>query len=695
MYEGSFRAPRIRAGGAAGFVVAACLALATPFSPVAAERDDHFNLYGDYLAGNFAHKRHDNEAAAEFFREAMRRDPENVSILERAFVLELTTANMKTAAELAAQLIKVDTEHHLAHLTLGVAALRARQYATARRHFEDDGGKGPIAELTTTLMTSWAHQGGGDLKAALRTLKGLEGGEWLNIYRAFNAALMSEISGDEIAAGAFYAEVYRLDGSVLRITESYARFLARTGKLDEALKVLAAYDKLSKDHPNVTALRSEIESGRMPSPIAGDTAAGGAESLYEIGALLAREGGEDHAAAYLQLALHLNPDAVMALLTLADVYERQKSYEMAAETYARVPTSSPLHRSAQIQRAHNLDALGQVEEAKAVLDDLIKTEPDDVSAIRALGDILRGHEQFAEAAEMYTKAIDLLHPIGEKDWSLLYYRGISYERTKRWPKAEIDFKHALELTPEQPFVLNYLGYSWVDQGRNLRQAMQMIRKAVELRSEDGYIVDSLGWAHYRLGEFQEAVRELERAIELKPEDPVINDHLGDAYWRTGRLLEARFQWSHARDMKPEPDDLIKIEEKLKKGLPPQENDLVVAEAGGDRLNDAAATPATKPQAAEPEPEPAEDMAQMSPDQQATPPPEPQPEAQVTPPPAAAESEPMVRQHTVVRGETLWSIAKNYYGGGAKYGRIFDANRGVIRHRNAIFPGQVLTIPEAE
>src|SRR5690606_33991930 len=143
-------------------------------------------------------------------------------------------------------------------------------------------------------------------------------------------------------------------------------------------------------------------------------------------------------------------------------------------------------------------------------------------------------------------------------WTLFYFRGIAYERAKQWDKAEADLLQALALFPEQPHVLNYLGYSWVDQGMHLDEAMDMIARAVELRPNDGYIVDSLGWAHYRLGNYEEAVRELERAVELRPEDPVINDHLGDAYWKVGRRLEARFQWAHARDLDPEPDALEEI-----------------------------------------------------------------------------------------------------------------------------------------
>ncbi|HSM20321.1 MAG TPA: tetratricopeptide repeat protein, partial [Hyphomicrobiales bacterium] len=457
------------------------MAFSALVSPAAAEIGEHYSLYGDYLAGRFALSQRDNEAAVEFFREALRKDPENVSIIERTFNLEVATADMQAAAKLAKQLLEIDEDHHLARLVLGVDALRARQYAAARRYFADGGATGPVTELTNTLMTAWSEQGAGDLDAALETLKGLDGGEWLTVYRAYHSALLADLAGDEEKADEYFAEAYRLDESVLRIAESYARFLARNGRHDEALAVLAAYDKVSRDHPNTTALRATLEAGRTPAPFVGDPAAGAAESLYQIGGLLARQGGEDIGVIYLQLALHLKPNATMALLTLADIYERQRNYELAAEAYARVPETAPLHLSAQIQRAHNLDALEQVEQAKSVLKDLIAAHPDETDPVRALGDIERSHDQFAEAAEMYSAAIDMLEPIGEDNWSLLYYRGICYERTKRWPQAEADFLRALELQPDQPFVLNYLGYSWVDQGNPLERAMEMIRKAVELR----------------------------------------------------------------------------------------------------------------------------------------------------------------------------------------------------------------------
>jgi Flp pilus assembly protein TadD len=250
---------------------------------------------------------------------------------------------------------------------------------------------------------------------------------------------------------------------------------------------------------------------------------------------------------------------------------------MAIKVYERVPASSPLHRNAAIQMAANLDSLDRADEAKKHLRALIAEHPDDMEAIMALGNVLRGHKEFGACAEDYSKGIAQLTNPTKPNWVIFYFRGICYERSKQWPKAEADLEKALQLFPEQPHVLNYLGYSWIDQGTRLDEGMAMIKRAVAQRPDDGYIVDSLGWAYYRIGNYEEAMKQLERAIELKPEDPTINDHLGDAYWRVGRVLEAGFQWAHARDLKPDAEDLPKILEKLKSGLP--EESTSTAKAG--------------------------------------------------------------------------------------------------------------------
>jgi Flp pilus assembly protein TadD len=253
-------------------------------------------------------------------------------------------------------------------------------------------------------------------------------------------------------------------------------------------------------------------------------------------------------------------------MALGDLLLVSDHCDEAIRIYAEVPDDSLLRRNADIQSGLCLDLLDRTDEAATHIRRVIDENPADLEAVTALGNIYRGRDRFAEAADIYTKGIDTIKDPVATDWRIFYFRGVSLERSKRWKEAEADLLKSLELNPDQPQVLNYLGYSWVDMGINLDKGLEMIKSAVDQRPNDGYIVDSLGWAYYRLGRYNEAVEQLERAVELKAEDPVINDHLGDAYWQVGRKLEATFQWSHARDLDPEPADLAKIVKKLENGI---------------------------------------------------------------------------------------------------------------------------------
>jgi tetratricopeptide (TPR) repeat protein len=381
-----------------------------------------------------------------------------------------------------------------------------------------------------------------------------------------HAGLILDLAGQKKEAGKRLERAYKADQTALRVVESYARWLSRNGEREEALKVYATFDKAMPKHPLVVDAVQSLEKGQSLPPPVRSAQEGAAEVLYGLGSALGRQGGEDLGLIYLQFALYLAPQHPLALLSLADLYETLKKPDLAIDVYERISDKSPLKRNAEIQLGLNLDQLDRSKEAREHLEALVNADPTDLEAVLALGNVLRARKDFAEAAKVYTAGIDNLGQIERRHWMMYYFRGICYERTKEWPKAEADFRKALELYPDQAHVLNYLGYSWIDQGVHLEEGIDMIRRAVQLRPDDGYIVDSLGWAHFKLGSYEEAVAELERAIELKPDDPVINDHLGDAYWKVGRKLEATFQWSHARDLKPEPDDLAKIEVKLKQGL---------------------------------------------------------------------------------------------------------------------------------
>ncbi|MCC7347158.1 MAG: tetratricopeptide repeat protein [Variibacter sp.] len=520
---------------------------------------------GSYLAARHAGLHRDAGAASVYYRAVLRGDPRNPDLLAQAFLSVLIDGDIEEAGRLAERLIQFNRNHRIARLALAVRAIKHKQYQTARQQLAQSV-RDPISDLTSTLLTSWTQVASNDSRGAVESLDKLTGPDWYAIFKDLHAGLMLDLAGNRREAGKRLEKAYQLDKNALRAVDAYGRWLSRSGNKDEALKIYETFEKVLPRHPLILEAIDEIRQGERLDPMIATVQAGAAEALYGLGASLGRQGGEDLGLIYLQLAVYLQPEHSLALLSLADLYENLKQPELAIKFYERVPHDSPLRRNAEIQLGVNYDAVDRPDEAKAHLNKLIAANPSDVEAIMALGNILRARKSFAECAQVYGQGIATITKPEKPNWLIYYFRGICNERSKQWPAAEADLKKALELFPEQPHVLNYLGYSWIDQGLNLDTGMDMIRRAVEQRPDDGYIVDSLGWAHYRLNQFDDAVKHLERAVELKPEDPTINDHLGDAYWRVGRTLEARFQWSHARDLKPEPDDLKKIEEKLKSGL---------------------------------------------------------------------------------------------------------------------------------
>ncbi len=568
-----------------GAVAAAILFAGQPAIGATEVRTDismPYSLSGSYLAGRMAGSLRDAPAAARFYRRALSQDPGNPVLLERGFLLSLVAGDLDEAMPLARQVIALDSGNRVARLALSVKALRARQYGEVQRHLEESGN-GPLAELTNALVGAWAKAGAGRLPEAMAMMETLQGPEWEEIFRPyFHSGLVAQLGGDAETAGEHFRRAYEADQRALRIVQAWARHLARQGRQQDALAVLDQFDEVLPEHPLIARMRDEISAGRTPAPLVTSPQEGVAEVLYGIGAALGTESGEEFSAIYLQLALHLAPRQPLALLSLANYFENVDDKARAIEVYERMPEDSALRRNADINRALALNDLDRTDEARALLEDLIDARPDDREALVAFGNILRSREMFDDARDYYAKAIDTVDPVEQRHWSLYYFRGITNERTDRWAYAERDFQKALELEPDQPYVLNYLGYSWVDQNVNLDEALQMIERAVELRPNDGYIVDSLGWAYYRLGEYQDAVRELERAVELRPQDPIINDHLGDAYWKVGRRIEARFQWSHARDLDPEPELLEEILKKIEDGLnDTEERSRAAADFGRD------------------------------------------------------------------------------------------------------------------
>ena len=446
---------------------------------------------GNYLSARVAEAEHDTFAASTFFREALRADPRNPDLIQGAFVATLANGDMEAADALAREIMQRDPHNASARLTLTVHDFRNRSFAAARTLLNAGGaGKG---DLTTILLTAWSYIGSGDVKKAIAAINSLSDPTFA-VFRDFHAGLMLDVAGKTEEAGARLKAAYDGDQSTLRLVDAYGRNLARRGKIDEAKKVFGDFNKLQPHNPIIEAALADLAAGRKLEPMVKDARGGAAEVLYGLGAYglgaaESRPGDAVAAIVFLRLALELSPQNALALDTLAEAYGKLKQYDSAIEIYDQVPKSSSLRVASEIRVALLYAAMGKADESAKQLRGIVKQHPDNVDAVSALADVLRSQKKFQESADAYTRVLALTAPDDKSRWAIYYFRGVDYERAKEWSKAEPDLKEALNLYPEQPMVLNYLGYSWVDQGVHLDEAFKMLRRAVELEPEDGYIVE--------------------------------------------------------------------------------------------------------------------------------------------------------------------------------------------------------------
>ncbi len=534
------------------------------------------SLSGAFLAARVAEIDDDLDNAITYYTRALAFDPGNQALQQSLMISLISNGDFDKALPYARKLKTVARVERYSRLALAIDFFRKKDYRDAQDWLKL-ALQSDLDKLITGLMTGWAKEGAGDTSEALSSLKKMDGPSWYDLFISYHRALIADVANrkaeansaykatlDAAAAGAAAPDTY------IRAAEAYARFLVRQGEKKKALAALDKADQFAPGRLPIAALRKKIEAGEPVAPMISGPNDGAAEVLLDLGTALNHSGGEDFVRLYLEYGLVLAPQNDALLLQLGVVADQQKNTEEAISFYKQISPDSPMKHVAELQIGLDLSDLGRQDDAIEQLKGVLAKDPDDMRAYMALGGVYASKEDYRSAAELYDKAVARIAKPTENDWTVFYRRGIAYERLKEWPKAEPDFKEALKLSPDQPQVLNYLGYSWVDMNINLEEGLKMIRKAVDQRPSDGYIVDLLGWAYYKLGRYQDAVVELQRAVSLKPEDPVLNDHLGDVYWRIGRKLEATFQWRHASDMHPDAQTLAKVQKKLAEGLPPVE-----------------------------------------------------------------------------------------------------------------------------
>lgn len=539
-------------------------------------------LAGAYLAARQAGFDGDYRATAQYFARALRADPGNPEMMERSVLANFSMGKLDQSIAMAKTLEASGYKSQIASMALVASAAARADYDDLDARIAANKGIGPLVD---GLLLGWSRLGAGELQGSMAAFDEVALEDAFKGFAAYHRAMALASIGDFESADAIFSSgaigaLQRTRRAVLANVE----ILSQLERNDEAQQLIVQAFRGDLD-PGLSQIMSDLEAGRMlPFTFVDDARDGIAEVFYTLAGALSNESNDDFTLLYSRVAEYLSPKHVDAILLSAELLERLGQPQLAVETYERVPPSNTSFHAAELGRAGALRDAGQDEAALEVLRGLARTHGDLSVVQTALGDAMRQDEQYAAAVEAYSNALALFETPGQPQWFLFYVRAISYERLDKWDLAEADFRKALELNPNQPQVLNYLGYSLVQKQSKLDEALSMIETAVAERPRSGYIVDSLGWVLYKLGRYDEAVGHMERAAELMPIDPIVNDHLGDVYWAVGRLREAEFQWKRALSFADhgtaaEPADVDRIRRKLEIGL-----DAVLAEEASAALD---------------------------------------------------------------------------------------------------------------
>lgn len=521
--------------------------------------------YGEYLAGRHAASQNDLHAAADFHQRALVLDPENLMILKRSFTVFIADGRYGEALRVAHKLNELDFSDSVIKLFLFLEKFKSKDFEMALAQLEKLSDAG-VYGLFKPLFRSWVLLALDKPDEAEENMVKLIASGGFKDFKKFQAGLFYDHLGKtQLAENMYSNSLIVTDAMSLRIIEAYGILLRRIGRDGDARQLYLNYLEKAPDNAKLKRALNDLDNDIRPQSYVKSETDAIAEIFYSAANFLMQDNIRTPAVSYLRFANYMKEDFYISDYLLGQIFEANKYYEGALERYGRVTKNHPLYFDTKLQMAWILEKTDKLDEAINAMEKLGITYPDNREVLAALGDINRMNSRFDQAGIFYTEYIDSLKEFEDKHWSIFYTRGIVYEQAKKWQLAENDFLKALDLKPDQPQVLNYLAYSWVDKGLHIERATKMLERAVELRPHDGYIIDSLGWALYRTGDMSKAVEYLEKAVMLQTDDWAINDHLGDAYWAVGRKYEARFQWRHALSLMPEEELISKIKIKIKDG----------------------------------------------------------------------------------------------------------------------------------
>ena len=522
--------------------------------------------FGDYLAARTAQLDHDWRSAGARMRAAWESDRDNPELRRWALVLTLAGGDFPTAVTVAHATPADSGDAPLAKLVLTVDDIAEGRFGPAETRLTSAPAEGADRYLSP-LLIAWCEVGKNHKPAALAALKPLEALGGATELQKVQAAMIDEAVGDRGEASQLYAAITTDHASPRALTLA-AQFHQRQGELDQARALI---EKLDPDGPagaERVGVLAKLAAKSVP-PAVPDARSGAAAALFEIAASLVQESQQEGAVdaeLYVQMALHLRPNFPDAQLLLAGIEEHFGRQADAASTLLSVDAGSVLRSTAMREAMVDLMSSGQADDAFKLGHEAVVAHPDDIGLALDYADLLRRKLRFTDAIGVYDAALGHIPQTSGRRGLALFGRGVAYERAHEWPRAEADLQAALLLRPNDPELLNYLAFSWADQGINLDRARIMLESAIQASPDNGAFIDSLGWVMFRQGDFDDAVKQLERAVELDADDATVNDHLGDAYWRAGRQVEARTQWEKAARLTDDKALAEQIRVKLRDGL---------------------------------------------------------------------------------------------------------------------------------
>lgn len=540
-------------------VLAVALTLVT--APIAAAEN---GFAGPYLAARQATIASDFAEAADYYKRAIAAEPKNLVLMESALISLIGRGDMAGAAEVSARHKAAGGRNQIVDLVLDTLDMKEGNFESAAKPSSETSG---LAPLLGGLIRAWALLGQGQMSdaiAAFDTVAEIEDfASFAHYHRALALAMVGDFEGaDEILSGRQYGSLILSPRGI----EAHAQILAQLERSQDALDLLNASTATGYS-AELEHLKARLAAGEpVPYDFVTDATHGVAEVYFNLASVLNGRTASEHVLLYARLAHFIRGDHTPSALMIAEILDSLRQYDLAVTAYAEIPADDPAHVLAEMGRANALYDDDRKDAAVEVLTALSKTHGSVALVHSTLGDMRSRTKDDAGAIEAYSKALELQGIGNRSNWRIYYARGIVHERMDNFIDMERDFRKALELSPNQPDILNYLGYSLVEQRIKLDEALEMIETAVRENPDSGYITDSLGWIYYRLGRFDEAVAPMERAVELLPVDPIVNDHLGDVYWMVGREREAEFQWKRALSFEPEEKEAARIRAKLDRGL---------------------------------------------------------------------------------------------------------------------------------